>query len=94
MAPFSIIHIRGKGAYHMPGGADFIVDTLFGIRVPEVLCGESWKATCPYCMLASGRATVLRYPTVPRGRKAMSARERQLVSDRMRRYWAARRKPS
>src|ERR1017187_5122822 len=31
---------------------DFIVDTLCGIRVPEVLCGNPQKATCPDCLAA------------------------------------------
>ena len=33
-------------------------------------------------------------PPRRRGRKSMSAEERQLVSERMRKYWASRRKPT
>jgi hypothetical protein len=84
MAPFNIIHIRAEGAHGKPEGSDFNVDTLCGIRVPEMLCGDPSKATCAYCAAASGRVTLRR------GRKAMTAREREVVSERMKRYWAGR----
>ena len=88
MVPFNIIHIRVNGAHSEPGRPDFVVETLCGIRVPEALCGDPSKATCLYCVAASGRATVRQ------GRKARNAQERQLISDRMKRYWASRRKHS
>src|ERR1035438_3594477 len=52
MVPNSIIHIRVDVTYRKPERLDFIVDTLCGIRVPEVLCGNPQKATCPDCLAA------------------------------------------
>ncbi|PWU09254.1 MAG: hypothetical protein C5B51_06585 [Terriglobia bacterium] len=83
--------LKSKGCYNFafPTGANFMIDID---KLIQELNAEIEKIRRTVTCLEGLRSTPGSPAASRRGRKSMDAAERQMVSERMKKYWAGRRR--